>query len=441
MWDQQESQWFYYNPHDGSRVYNTLKWDPQKQMYIIGHDDEHEDAKVQSVSSQGRDSHNLASKATTQTGDQTSPTLERTPSESHDTWLEEPKGDTSDTQTKTETEIPCTTDSSTAPDNNQNADFISRTASSDADELSHYLPSETTSSHNWKEVRSRLFTDWQWDLEYHATNANHGGQHGSWTFTPMEPTEPKACPLKIGNAPVVLPVEYRWPPVGGVTPRPDPRATAPIDCYGSLSFELVKDLFLTFQGSVGFYVLINGLLQVIVPERYDTSWALSHLPHRYGGLKVCYIEQNLESTMLPNVTDTSKAVTSGSSRDSPAPKIPRPVNSSTQSITRQSSLKLNDFIEARTSSNHRRERFSGRIGLRVAHEGNICLAMSTHVITEAILAKSPMAIMVGRVTGAILAKSTWDRIVGHHRDERCQKLHGDWNDQIEIWAGQKRVSI
>jgi hypothetical protein len=196
-----------------------------------------------------------------------------------------------------------------------------------------------------------------------------------------------------------------------------------------LPLELVKDLFLTFQDSIGFYILINGLLQVIVPEDYDTSWASSHLPHKYGGLKVCYIEQNLESTMLPSATDTSRVTTPGSPAGSPAgshdnPGIFRPASLSTQSVTKYPSLKLNDFIEARPLSNHRKERFSGRVGLRVTRAGlEPLIVMSTHVITE-----------------AILAKSHRDTILGRGPENRFKKLLGDWNGHVEIWAGNKKVS-
>ena len=290
----------------------------------------------------------------------------------------------------------------------------------------HYMSSETISLYNWREIQSKLPFAWQWDVEYHVTNAKRGGQHGSWTCTPLEPDTQNPYPLTIAGGPVVLPVEYRWPPESGITPPPDPRATTPIDCRATLPLELVKDLFLTFQDSIGFYVLINGLLQVIVPGDYDTSWASSHLPHRYGGLKVCYIEQDVEPTMLPSATDTSRATTSGSPVGShDISGIFRPASLSTQSVTRYPSLKLNDFIEARPLSNHRRERFSGRVGLRVAQADlEPLVVMSTHVITE-----------------AILAKSHRDTIFSRGLDNRFKKLEDDWNEHVEIWAGDKKVSV
>jgi hypothetical protein len=101
-------------------------------------------------------------------------------------------------------------------------------------------------------------------------------------------------------------VEYQWPPIGGVNLPPDPRPSAPIDCWDELPLNVFRDLFLPFEGSVGFYVLISGLLQIIVPEDFDTAWASSHLSHKYGGLRVCYVPQTFKATMLPSSTEITQ---------------------------------------------------------------------------------------------------------------------------------------
>lgn len=426
-----------------STVYNTLKWDQEQYMYIYRDSDgtraywngtwfsktkpstEHEDAYIKSTSGQGQDSHSLDSTAISQAGDRSSPILDAMSSKLRATWLEALEGDAANTRAGIQPFSSRFAGSALTPDHSQDTNLVSGTVNSDTKELSHHMSSETISLHDWKEVRSKLPVDWQFDVEYHVIKVNKGGQHGCWTCTPLELNEPKCYPLTIAGAPVILPVDYRWPPESGLMPPPDPRATMPIDCRATLPLALVKDLFLTFQGSIGFYVLINGLLQVIVPKDYDTSWASSHLPHKYGGLKVCYIERNLEPTMLPSATDTSRATTSGS------PVGPhgisgsfRPASLSAQSVTRYPSLKLDDFIEARPLSNHTRDRFSGRVGLRVARAGvEPLVVMSTHVITE-----------------AILAKSRRDTIFGRSLDDRLRKLEDDWNDHVEIWAGDRKVS-
>jgi hypothetical protein len=94
-----------------------------------------------------------------------------------------------------------------------------------------------------------------------------------------------------------------------------------------------------------------------------------------------------------------------------------------QAVSLSPSLKLNDFIEARPRANHPKDKYSGRIGLKVAKDGEPYVLMSTHVITE-----------------AILAKSHRDLVFGRSRSDRFGKLEGDWNDHVELWAGNERVS-
>ena len=308
--------------------------------------------------------------------------------------------------------------------NKHNEDLAPQGSSPENHESPHYMAIESVSLHCWRDIQACLPADWQWDVEFHVTLAMNGRQHGCWTCTPLELTKPKNYPLTIAQAPVIIPVEYHWPPTSGVTPPPDPRRVTPIDCRAKMSLELVKDIFLTYEGSVGFYVLVNGLLQVIVPKDFDTIWASSHLPHTYGGLKVCYIEQILEPTMLPSSTETTRTMSHSTSLGSSlVAEMSGTARPSPQFPPGSFSLKLNDFIEAHPLSNHRRERFAGRIGLMVAEAGSPHLVMSTHVITE-----------------AILARSHRDAILGRKHDSHVQKLNGNWNDHVEIWAGSEKVS-
>jgi hypothetical protein len=269
----------------------------------------------------------------------------------------------------------------------------------------HVLPGSMSSLEvNHEQVRKSLPEEWQWDIQYLPSSA-------SWICTPQEPDEATQFPLTIAGAPVVLPVEHHWPPVGGVNPPPDPRFSTPIDCRAQVSVDIIRDIFVTFEGSVGFYILINGLLQVIVPPEFDTTWASSHLPHKFGGLKVSYIESNIEPTMLPSKTATTKTKPSLTSQNTGMSSLFR---LSQPSAT--TSLQLNDFIEARGKSSHR-EKYTGRIGLSVAKGGNQYLLMSSHVIAEAILARS----FFGR---------------GRVHIERLQQ---DWNLHADIWAGSEKV--
>jgi hypothetical protein len=136
---------------------------------------------------------------------------------------------------------------------------------------------------DWKGVWNMIPEVWKWDLEYHTIHRADGTRRGCWTCTPLESEEPKLYPLTIASVPVVLPVEHQWPPAAGLNPPPDPRPSTPIDCSKELPLDIIRDLFLTFEGSVGFYVLISGLIQVIVPDDFDlvreaptSSIALKH---------------------------------------------------------------------------------------------------------------------------------------------------------------------
>jgi len=270
--------------------------------------------------------------------------------------------------------------------------------------LAHSLERE------WTSVQEYLPETWKWDVEYHA---------GCWTCTPLESDDPKHLPLTIGGAPVILPVEHQWPPMAGVSCPPDPRPSTPIDCTAEVSLEIIGDVFVTFEGSIGFYILISGHLQVMVPDDFDTTWAASHMPHKYGGLKVCYILQNMEATMMPSSTATANTRALLSSPTSSLSSMFRPARPA--AVTSNSALNLNDFIEARPKSNHRKEKYSGRISLKVTKLGEQYLLMSTHIITE-----------------AILAKSHRDSLFGRNR-ERHTKLDEDWNEHVDIWAGNERL--
>ncbi|KAF2797368.1 hypothetical protein K505DRAFT_235687 [Melanomma pulvis-pyrius CBS 109.77] len=278
---------------------------------------------------------------------------------------------------------------------------------------------------SWKDIQTQLPESWMWDVDYHSTSTSSDYPHGCWTCTPLDATTPKSFPLTIAGNPVVLPVEYTWPPLAGVNPPPDPRPSAPIDCTAEVPLEVIRDLFLTFEGSLGFYLLVNGVLQIIVSEEFDTAWAASHLPHKYGGLKVCYIAQNMDPTMSPSTaTLASKTETMNSLLGSGSGASSGFFWASSSRLSTgllAPSLQLNDFIEARTKSSHRKEKFAGRIGAKVVKDGEPYLVMSSHVITEAILAKSHRAALFGR------------------NKDRFEKLDGDWNEHAEIWAGNDKI--
>jgi len=95
---------------------------------------------------------------------------------------------------------------------------------------------------------------------------------------------------------------------------------------------------------------------------------------------------------------------------------------SVQSVASSPSLKLNDSIEARPLANYQRAKHSGRIGIKVVKDGTPFLVMPTHVITE-----------------AIMAKSMRNYVSGRSQSDRAQKLRRDWNKYADIWAGNGKI--
>ncbi|KAF1995536.1 hypothetical protein P154DRAFT_343151 [Amniculicola lignicola CBS 123094] len=279
----------------------------------------------------------------------------------------------------------------------------------------HILPEETVPNEtNWEDIQEQLPEPWKWDLEYSSPSLTKEDS-GCWTCTPMDGDGPKEFPLTIAKAPVVIPVEYRWPPVAAVAPPPDPQPS-PIDCADALPIQTIRDIFTTFKGCIGMYFLRNALLQLIVPKEFDTEWASSHLPHKYGGLKICYIYGTMEPTMNPSKTDTTL-----NKEKSPVPWAFFQRGSQKASVSSSQTTKLNDHIEARTKSTLRQGRFSGRIGLRTTcKDGNPYLLMSSHVITEALISRAR-------------------RSVFSLKPDADEILEGDWNNHVEIWAGNAKA--
>lgn len=225
------------------------------------------------------------------------------------------------------------------------------------------------SEETWRDIRHSIREDWKRDLEYNTTHSNNDSSKGCWTCTPSEPDEPENFPLTISSAPVVIPIEHQWPPMAGVNPPPDPRPSTPISCTSELPIDVIRDIFLTFEGSLGFYILINGLMQILVPETFDKEWASSHFPHKFGGLKISYIDQNMEPTvtLFPSKTETVKTQESQTTQSSSSLNIFRPSLASIASSAQP--LRINDFIEAKVKSSYRKEKFAGRVGLKVINCG------------------------------------------------------------------------
>lgn len=271
---------------------------------------------------------------------------------------------------------------------------------------------------HWTEIRDSLPISRTADMQYARVNGT-SEEHGTWTCLPMK-GDASVYPLKLAKAPVVIPVQNRWPPMAGVNAPPDPRGTQLIDCRADLPVEVIQDIFSTFKGCIGAYLLVNGYLQILVPDDFNMEWAASHYPHRFGGLKVSYIHDTRTPTMNSKKSSSSSTVTSsygaGTKMPTMASKGHKP-GSSNHVATR--SLQLNDIIAARPSSSLRRAaKYSGRIGLQIKKNGVPYLIMSTHVITQAMTHRDRLSARLGR-----------------GRNE----LPTDWMKRVEVIVRNKKV--
>ena len=109
-------------------------------------------------------------------------------------------------------------------------------------------------------------------------------------------------------------------------PDPHPRIISPAT---SIPDEDVEFLFSVYTEALGFYLLVNGHLQVIVPDDFDyqTARALSRLPLEFGGLKVSFL---LGSGVIPTARESeSECSRSGSSTATTCTSIPPSFQSQT----------------------------------------------------------------------------------------------------------------
>jgi hypothetical protein len=273
---------------------------------------------------------------------------------------------------------------------------------------------------HWTEIRDSLPISETADMQYARVNGT-SEEHGAWTCLPMK-GDASVYPLQIAKAPVVIPVQHRWPPMAGVATPPDPRGTQLIDCRADLPVEIIQDLFSTFKGCTGAYLLVNGYLQILVSDDFDMEWAASHYPHRFGGLKVSYIHDTRTPTMNSKKVSSSSTVTSSHKARTKIPTIAsrghKPTSSGHVTIR---SLQLNDIIAARQSSSLRRTaKYSGRIGLQIKKNEVPYLIMSTHVITHAMTHRDRISARLGRGPN---------------------ELPADWMKRVEILVRNEKVCI
>jgi hypothetical protein len=262
----------------------------------------------------------------------------------------------------------------------------------------------------WRDLLPLLPEFLRWDVEYKSC----------WTFTPSSVVSHDDIPYSIAGAPVVLPVNYRYPLTGPVTPPPDPHPQI-INPSATLNIETIYAIFKDFQDALGFFLLINGMLQIMVPEGFDYEWASSHRPNVFGGLKICYISLSLVPTVVSSSTYLQATATSSDSKGRSSFRESFFRSQGGPSKTPMPALKLSQSVQARVKGVRTTEKHAGRIGVLTECNSRTYLTMSSHVITSAVFAKERSSIF-----------SNW-------RNSSRALSNETWTNKAEIYANDSKV--
>ncbi|CAN9172211.1 unnamed protein product [Alternaria alternata] len=218
-----------------------------------------------------------------------------------------------------------------------------------------------------------------------------------WTITSSEDVLSEDIPLRISGHPVVVPVDYRYPAAAYTIPPPDPRHLF-IDASKDVSEDIVNDIFETYNDILGFYLLINGMLQLIIPEDFDIENALSRRPNEFGGLKVSYIHQSIVPTAESQKGTFSTSLQESFNVEAAASQHTRPSHSlhvsdntsmsSEHGKSRDGSmdLKIGSLVRACLEGLKAADLFQGKIGLMTESNGQNHVVIPTHILTEALMA-------------------------------------------------------
>ena len=132
------------------------------------------------------------------------------------------------------------------------------------------FPDEVNSD-NWKELLPHLPAHLRDDIEFkefvEGTEAPC-----TWTFYPSpDQAELRTpVPLTIKGIPVIIPATPLYPIVAGNTPPPDPWGKN-IDPSLDVDSEVVRNILDLYDFAIGFYILLNGDIQIIVPPEFNVA--------------------------------------------------------------------------------------------------------------------------------------------------------------------------
>ncbi|KAH7464059.1 hypothetical protein FOMA001_g17848 [Fusarium oxysporum f. sp. matthiolae] len=264
---------------------------------------------------------------------------------------------------------------------------IKRRRISETEEEPHILRDQAgaLSIYNWKELLPLLPESLRWGLEY----SKPSDSSGCWTFTPMENLPSVQVPLTIARAPVVVPVEYRYPLIAPVAPPPDPHPV-PICPFKALQGHTIEMIFSTFTDTMGFYLLINGFLQILVPSDFDFTDALSHKPNTFGGLKVSYIPLSVAPTaQLGDAGSSFLTRLRGRMGLASSPQETSLTSTSGPALGAAEDrfqLKIGMDLQVRVKGSRSLKKYQGKLGVMTKWNSKSYVTISTHVITKALAA-------------------------------------------------------
>jgi ankyrin repeat protein len=271
-------------------------------------------------------------------------------------------------------------------------------------------PSDTLYGSSIHLSLDKLPDEVQQDLE---PTISSSGQH-TWTYTPSENNIHEEIPLRINDFPVVIPVHYDYPLITISSSPPDPHPHI-ISATESLSDKVIQEIFDVFSEAIGFYVLINEYLQVIMPDDFDYDTELARYPEHFGGLQVSIIRESVRPTARIS-GETSTSVTS--ELDQPGPADPQASSGENTaaadgSMSRSFKHSNGSSVRAVVKESKSKDRFEGKFGVAVSRrsgEARRYITVSTHVFINVVAASKTVALPSSNwsesVTAVAVAGST-----------------------------------
>lgn len=237
--------------------------------------------------------------------------------------------------------------------------------------------------------------DLQDDMEFN----DRGHELSTWTCTPSEDVPFDGIPLRVDGHPVVLPVKYTYPLTAMFSSPPDPHPLF-ISPFAQLSDEDVHHIFSTFPTCLGFYVLVNGFLQVMMPGDFNYEEGIASLPSEFGGLKVSLIPETVCPT-AGEASASSPATTTTSTRtrfermfgqSSAQTAIAGPANTHSANAV---GVSVGCAIRAIVPGSKSKQRFEGKTGVAITPTNDNSkkyITIPTHLLTDAVIASKTTSV-------------------------------------------------